>query len=56
MKALGRGFSGAPFKTFTIRIRDATQPNLGVFSSEVSHERCLFIELVLQEPVFSFSS
>ncbi|KAI5664718.1 hypothetical protein M9H77_24041 [Catharanthus roseus] len=36
VKALGRGFSGAPFKTFTIRIRDATQPNLGVFSSEAS--------------------
>lgn len=27
MKALGRGFSGAPFKTFTIRFKAPTRGN-----------------------------
>lgn len=31
MKALGKGFSGAPFKTFTIRFKEDT-------STQVSHE------------------
>ena len=37
MKALGRGFSAAPFKTFTIRFRTATQGHLSEHrDSEVS--------------------
>ncbi|KAJ6778441.1 4'-PHOSPHOPANTETHEINYL TRANSFERASE DOMAIN PROTEIN-RELATED [Salix koriyanagi] len=28
VKALGRGFSAAPFKTFTIRVKDATNSGL----------------------------
>lgn len=36
VKALGRGFSGAPFKTFTVRFRDATERNFENFSSEAS--------------------
>lgn len=51
MKALGRGFSSAPFKTFTVRFRDATERNLANFSSEVSHSRFLLLYLYFKRAV-----
>lgn len=40
VKALGKGFSGAPFKTFTIHLRDVTEGDFSAFvdsSTKVSH-------------------
>lgn len=54
MKALGRGFSSAPFKTFTVRFRDATDRNLTNFSSEVSHSRFLLLYLYFKRAVKVF--
>lgn len=44
MKALGRGFSAAPFKTFTIHTRNATKGGSHLaedLDSEVCHKICL---------------
>lgn len=51
MKALGRGFSSAPFKTFTVHFRDATERNLANFSSEVSHSGFLLLYLYFKRAV-----
>lgn len=53
VKALGKGFSGAPFKTFTIRFRGVTEGDFSAFedsSTKVSHEiscACSFTECYL---------
>lgn len=38
MKALGRGFSAAPFKTFTIRFKAPTRGNC--LSTDIATEVC----------------
>lgn len=57
MKALGKGFSSAPFKTFTIRVRDAAKRGLhlsGDIDSEVCQRRKT--EILLQHVEASYVS
>ncbi|KAK8492353.1 hypothetical protein V6N13_035203 [Hibiscus sabdariffa] len=44
VKALGKGFSAVPFKTFTIRFRDTTMRNFHPPESSVSEESDIVVE------------
>jgi 4'-phosphopantetheinyl transferase len=49
VKASGRGFSAAPFKTFTIREKDATNSGVCPISSSFFEEALMQVRNVCKE-------